>query len=150
MTWTRPKPRFKVYDGDRPDAPREPVPRAAPSLSVVQPIPKREYRRDESYRRFVASLPCAHCGIEGRSQAAHSDAGADGKGKGIKADDDTCFPLCADAPSRRGCHSLFGASGKFTRELQQALAKTYGRATRIKAFDSGHWPAHWPGHRNTP
>jgi len=70
----------------------------------VASIPKAEPVRSEAYRRLVAALPCASCGIEGRSQHAHSN---DGKAKGIKACDLESMPLCADSPGRVGCHSLF-------------------------------------------
>ena len=109
----------------------------------VQPMPKRRYQRDEDYRRWVASLRCAHCYIAGFSQAAHSDAGADGKGKGIKADDGTCFPACADRPLTVGCHTLMGATGHYSRELQQALCQKYVKETKILAQLAGKWPVGW-------
>ena len=89
--------------------------------------PKTEYVRDKAYRRWVASLDCAHCGKPGPSQAAHAD---EGKGMSIKASDDTCYPLCADWPGRRGCHSLIGASGLFSREQRRALECVYSESTR--------------------
>jgi hypothetical protein len=60
--------------------------------------------RDESYRRWVASLPCYECRIQGYSQAAHANSG---KAKGKKTSDETCFPMCCDRPGVPGCHSLF-------------------------------------------
>lgn len=73
--------------------------------STTSAAPKEpEPVRDESYRRWVASLPCFECGIEGYSQAAHANTG---KTKGKKTSDETCFPMCADRPGVRGCHSLF-------------------------------------------
>ncbi len=87
----------------------------APGAPIFNPVPKTEYVRDESYRRFVASLPCFECGIAGISQAAHSNQGGAGKGLSIKASDAFLFPLCADQPLRVGCHSkhdrLIGMSG---------------------------------------
>ena len=77
----------------------------APSALIFRPTPKTEYVRDESYRRFVASLPCFACGLVGFSQAAHSNQADAGKGLSIKASDAFLFPLCADQPGRRGCHS---------------------------------------------
>lgn len=50
-----------------PGAFRAPQPVGAP----VVPIEKENPVRSERYRRAVASLPCAYCGIEGYSQAAH-------------------------------------------------------------------------------
>lgn len=77
----------------------------APSAPIFRPTPKTEYVRDESYRRFVASLPCFECGVAGISQPAHSNQGGAGKGLSIKASDAFLFPLCADQPMRLGCHS---------------------------------------------
>lgn len=109
----------------RPRAVAVAVTNADARMSV--PIPKLEPLRDETYRRWVASLPCAHCGKAGPSQCAHGD---EGKGIGIKASDETCFPLCADSPGRRGCHSLIGASGMFTREQRRYLENKYAEKTR--------------------
>jgi hypothetical protein len=60
--------------------------------------------RDESYRRWVASLPCYECRIHGYSQCAHPNSG---KAKGKKLSDDGCFPLCCDRPGIVGCHPKF-------------------------------------------
>ena len=90
-------------------------------------FPKAAPMRSEKYRRLVASLPCAHCGKAGPSQAAHAD---EGKGLAMKASDETCYPLCADSPGRRGCHSLIGASGLFSREQRRTLEARYAEQTR--------------------
>lgn len=90
-------------------------------------IPKTKYVRSEAYRRRVAELPCAHCGKPGPSQCAHAD---EGKGLGIKSSDESCFPLCADSVGRRGCHSLIGASGMFSREQRRYLESKYAEQTR--------------------
>ena len=52
--------------------------------------------RDEDYKAWIRTLPCVACGIEGRSEAAHT--GSDG-GMSIKASDYSCVPLCSD------CHT---------------------------------------------
>lgn len=49
----------------------------------------------------IRSLPCSECGKSPRSQAAHSNFGIHGKGKGIKADDKYTIPLCVN------CHAKF-------------------------------------------
>lgn len=54
---------------------------------------RRGPSRDEAYKVWIRSLPCAACGIEGRSEAAHT--GHDG-GMSMKASDYSCVPLCAD------------------------------------------------------
>ena len=48
----------------------------------------------------IRKLPCVKCG-HSPSQAAHSNFGEHGKGKGIKADDKYTIPLC------HSCHSDF-------------------------------------------
>ena len=96
---------------------------------MVVPVPKRTYYRSKAYRQAVACLSCAHCGVEGYSQAAHSDASSDGKGKSIKACDSTCYPACADRPGVVGCHTLLGAAG-MDRDERRALEARYAAETR--------------------
>ena len=92
--------------------------------------PKQHLTRDKAYRMRVAALPCAHCGKPGPSQCAHSDSA--GKGMGIKPSDLDTYPACADSPGRRGCHSLIGSSGMFTKEQRRTLEAEYVRQTREK------------------
>lgn len=105
---------------------------------MVVTVPKAQPLRDESYRRWVASLPCAHCGIEGYSQAAHGDAG---KGMGIKSSDDTCYPACGPRPSLfgidPGCHWLIGTSGNIKREDRRMLEQQYAEETRARWAQRG-------------
>ena len=112
-------------------APRKHAPRAVmvTNLDARMSVPKENVLRDEDYRRLVANLPCAHCGRAGPSQAAHADQG---KGMGIKTGDDTCYPLCADSPGRRGCHSLIGSDAMFTRDQRRTLETRYAEQTRQK------------------
>ena len=142
---TRTTPRLPAeWTGDTlPTARAQPLRIADTRARLTVPIPKRKYLRSESYRRWVASLPCAHCKRAGPSQAAHSDAGADGKGMQIKACDSSIFPLCPDGLGRNGCHTMLGATGTFTRSQQQTLAAQYARATRTRAVEVGSWPAGW-------
>ena len=108
---------------------------------VVVPMPKSYPLRSETYRRLVAALPCAMCGAPAPSQAAHADFG---KGLQIKSDDRTCFPLCADAPGWRGCHSVVGASGSILREHRRELERKWSAQTRRAITDAGLWPASLP------
>ncbi len=92
-----------------------------PSEPVFNPQPKHEYVRDKAYRRFVGSLACFVCGRPGRSQAAHSNSHADGKGGAIKASDTALFPLCADEPGEIGCHTRHDqAKDGLTRDQRRA------------------------------
>lgn len=93
------------------------------------PVPKTKPTRDEAYRRFVASLPCAHCRIEGYSQAAHPNTG---KAKGMKADDRLCFPLCCDRPGVKGCHAMFDQHQLFPREQRADVEREWALLTQEK------------------
>lgn len=50
--------------------------------------------RDSKRLNAIRLLPCVECGRPPRSQAAHSNFGIHGKGRGIKADDRYTLPLC--------------------------------------------------------
>jgi hypothetical protein len=108
---------------------------------AFQPRPKADVWRCEAYRRLVASMDCAHCGRGGPSQAAHADQG---KGAAIKADDRTCYPACADSYLRKGCHSLIGGSGLFTRDQRRTIEQNHARKTREHIRNTGQWKAAWP------
>lgn len=58
-------------------------------------FPKTKYLRDKKRLEACRSLPCQHCGAEdGTVVAAHSNEGAHGKGRGIKASDEFIAALC--------------------------------------------------------
>lgn len=57
-----------------------------------------------AHYKSVAELPCARCGIEKYSQAAHSNRAEDGKGARKKAHYLATFPLCCTRPGINGCH----------------------------------------------
>ena len=71
--------------------------------------------RDEDYKAWIRTLPCVACGMEGRSEAAHT--GADG-GMSMKASDYSCVPLCAD------CHA--GAPGAYHRIGRREFERARG------------------------
>ncbi|MCU4521956.1 DUF968 domain-containing protein [Acinetobacter ursingii] len=56
--------------------------------------------RDSKRLAAIRKLPCVKCGNP-NSQAAHSNFGEHGKGKGIKADDQFTISLC------HSCHADF-------------------------------------------
>jgi hypothetical protein len=104
-------------------------------MSAFQSFLKVPPLRSESYRRWVASLPCFVCGIEGWSQAAHPNYG---RGLGQKTCDSKCFPLCSTRPGHMGHHyehdNLIGMSREDRREAEakyieraQDLARAAGR-----------------------
>ena len=59
--------------------------------------PRKGPARDEGYKDWIRTLACCACGVEGRSEAAHT--GRDG-GMSMKASDYSCVPLCADCHTR--------------------------------------------------
>ncbi len=71
--------------------------------------------RDEAYLAWIREMPCIACGIEGRSEAAHT--GQDG-GMSMKASDYSCVPLCAD------CHTQ--AAGAYHRVGKRAFERARG------------------------
>jgi hypothetical protein len=103
----------------------------------VVTISKEAPARSEAYRRAVAALPCAHCGIVGFTQFCHSD---EGKGMAIKSDDRTGWPGCGTRPGEIGCHSMIGSTGSMTRDQRRALEADYAARTRQTIFESGQWP----------
>lgn len=119
--------------------------RYAESAANAQPMAKDQPARHERYRRIVAALSCACCGIAGHSQAAHPN---EGKGMGLKADDRLCFPMCADRPGERGCHSLLDQGALYPRDDRRRFERLAGDRTRATVRAMGLWPADlpaWPG-----
>lgn len=111
----------------------------------AEPVRKDAPARSERYRRIVAALSCACCGIAGHSQAAHPN---EGKGMGLKADDRLCFPMCADRPGERGCHSLLDQVALYPRDDRRRFERLAGDRTRATVRAMGLWPADlpaWPG-----
>ena len=109
-------------------------------------VPKAAPVRSEAYRRAVASLPCAICGLYGYSQCAHSNSG---KGAGIKASDLDSFPLCtvhpgADGRLVQGCHENFDQGALFTKAARRELEPVWAADTRRRVKAMGLWPARLP------
>lgn len=71
--------------------------------------------RGEVYKAWIWTLPCCACGIEGRSEAAHT--GTDG-GMSQKASDYSCVPLYS------GCHTQ--APGAHHRVGKRAFEVRHG------------------------
>lgn len=146
-TGFRPRsPRREQRDPDRvrsvptvtPGAFRVPEPVAsAPAARVEKSAPVR----NEEYRRAVATLPCAICGVHGYSQAAHANTG---KGMGTKACDSTLFPACCDRPGVRGCHALLDQGALFPKHVRRELEPVWAADTRRKVQELGMWPKNLP------
>ena len=135
--------RLRTMPTVTPGAFRAPQPVA--TTPVVQ-VPKDAPVRSEAYRRAVASLPCAICGVPGYSQCAHSNSG---KGAGIKASDLDSFPLCtvhpvADGRLVQGCHERFDQSALFSKLVRRDLEQAWIADTQRKIFSMGLWPENLP------
>ena len=120
------------------------VPRAANmgwSTTTAAPIPKAAPVRSEAYRRAVATLLCAICGVPGYSQAAHANQG---KGMGMKACDLTCFPACGPRPGFQGCHAALDQGALFLKAVRRELEPVWAADTRRKLLAMGLWPKGLP------
>ena len=144
MTWTRsPQPTREQRITERAERNAAQAETCMPRRVAVMgggtagPLPKTETVESESYRRLVAKLPCINCCVVGYSQAAHPNTG---KGAGMKTDDRDCFPLCADRPGVRGCHSRFDQGALFTKEERREIEPQWGRQTRAAIVGLFGWP----------
>jgi len=97
-------------------------------------FPKAHIVRSESYRRFVASLPCFGCGVEGFSQCAHANHG---KGLGMKTSDLETFPLCAPHFGLIGCHQQHDLCLDMDRDQRRELERQYIDRMQAIARDAG-------------
>lgn len=122
-----------------PAAFRAPQPIATCCTAVLKELPVRS----EAYRRAVANLPCAYCGIEGYSQHAHEN---EGKGARMKLDDRRAMPLCCARPGIEGCHAAFDQYRLIPggREAHIALGRALAAMTRAHLNSMGLWPAGIP------
>ena len=135
--------RLRTMPTVTPGAFRAPQPVA--TTPVVQ-VPKDAPVRSEAYRRAVASLPCAICGVPGYSQCAHSNSG---KGAGIKASDLDSFPLCTVHPGPdgtlvQGCHERFDQGALFSKLVRRDLEPAWIADTQRKIYSMGLWPQKLP------
>ena len=112
-------------------------------------IPKDRPLRSEAFRRVVASLPCAWCGIAGFSQHAHEN---EGKGARLKVDDRRAMPLCCVRPDIEGCHQRFDQYRLVPggRQAHIDLGRALSRRTRAQVLDAGLWPANVPLWKEAP
>ena len=81
----------------------------------MESYPKFKYWRSRKHLQNVASLPCQNCGIEGQTQAAHSNQSIHGKGRGIKASDEYTAALCFE------CHQALDAGHLLTKDQKQKM-----------------------------
>jgi hypothetical protein len=97
--------------------------------------------RSRAHSKKVAALDCICCGRVGRSQAAHLNLLALGKGKGLKVSDALQVPLCCDEPGRHGCHPRLDQGGVYGKVTSAALQILWLQETRDILIARGQWPA---------
>lgn len=91
-------------------------------------IPKPTTFRSEKLRRAVASLPCMDCGLEGSTQAAHSNQG---KGMAKKASDARVMALCIKH------HSALDQGGTMNKLDRRAYESEMILRTYIRLMEDG-------------
>ena len=120
---------------------------ATARLSV--PCTKENPIQHQGYMAAVRTLPCAGCGLEGRSVFCHAD---EGKGMGIKSDCRLGWPGCGPhyegAALVPGCHYEVGTTGKLGKQGRREFEANAGKNTRAEVKRRMLWPdtlPPWPG-----
>ena len=98
-------------------------------------IPKFHYFRSKKHLKNVASLPCQVCGLEGSTQAAHSNQAKHGQGRGIKASDEYTAALCFRH------HFLLDQGQSLTKEERVDMWDKAHQKTIEALLDRGLWPS---------
>ena len=89
-------------------------------------FPKTKYLRDKKRLEACRALPCQHCGAEdGTIVAAHSNEGAHGKGRGIKASDEFVAALC------QKCHYEVDQGKMSKQEKSQMWYNAYVKTIKL-------------------
>ena len=102
-------------------------------------FPKHQYIRSPALMKAYRQIPCQHCGAEdGTVCGAHSNQGADGKGRSIKADDNKCASLCYR------CHSELDQGSFLTRAERETMHEAARIKTQRELIRRDMWPASVP------
>jgi len=94
---------------------------------------KHNYIRSKKLLKLVSELSCQHCGIDGQTQAAHTNWGG-GKGRGIKADDNLIAALC------QSCHAEIDQGNKLSKQDRQLMWTNAHIKTVHILNKAGKWP----------
>ncbi len=97
-------------------------------------IPKFKYFRSKKHLKNVASLACQHCGLEGSTQAAHSNQLKHGKGRSLRASDEYTAALCIR------CHFILDQGSKLTKEERVDMWEKAHRKTIERLIELDLWP----------
>lgn len=96
-------------------------------------IPKFNYFRSKAHLKNVASLACQNCGIEGQTQAAHSNWAEHGKGRGIKASDIFTAALC------QTCHAELDQGQHLSKEQRRQMWEAAFERTKQRLREENKW-----------
>lgn len=97
-------------------------------------IRKFNYFRSKKHLKNVASLCCQHCGIDGYTQAAHSNQLQHGKGRGIKASDEYTAALCLK------CHYELDQGKNLSKDQRIEMWEQAHKRTVAELKRLGVWP----------
>ena len=101
----------------------------------VKAAPKQVYVRSPALLAAIRTLPCMHSGVEGRTQAAHSNwADWGGKGKSLKASDEFCAALSVEA------HAELDQGKKWTEAERRTIWRAAWVKTVCELVKRGLWP----------
>jgi hypothetical protein len=101
--------------------------------------PKRQYVRSKALMAAYRLIPCQHCGRDdGTVCGAHSNSAAHGKGRAIKADDNTCASLC------HVCHAALDQGSYLSRDQRETMHAAAWRRTVRELHRRGLWPIEAP------
>jgi len=87
--------------------------------------------RNDKLLRAVAQMPCMRCGLQGSTQASHSNQLRDGKGRGLKAHDYRIAALCFR------CHAEIDQGKDLSKADRVTIWDEAHRATIGKLFEDG-------------
>ena len=79
-------------------------------------------------------MACQHCGLEGSTQAAHSNQLRHGKAKSLKASDEYTAALCIR------CHFILDQGSKLTKEERVEMWEKAHRKTIERLIELDLWP----------
>ena len=97
-------------------------------------IPKFNYFRSKKHLKNVASLACQHCGIEGYTQAAHSNQLKHGKAKAMKSSDEFTAALCLK------CHYELDQGKNLSKDERIEMWEQAHKRTKTELKRLGVWP----------
>ena len=98
-------------------------------------FPKTTYVRSKKLMEAYRAIPCQNCGRDdGTICGAHSNSESKGKGRGIKASDDSCASLCYT------CHSALDQGSHLSRMDRETLHTNAHIKTVRELVKRGLWP----------